>query len=127
MQGTDEGKDQWGLSQLCGVFLVCGCGRFGRSRAFSPGTGNRWCWENKLLSLQPCWSVPGVSLPRCLRPLSSLPSFFLYFSSHSFILIVFLILWPSALTQWLRPAKPIPLHAPPVLLSKRESRMTSVG
>lgn len=65
---------------------VCGCWRFGRSGAFNPGTGDRWCWENKLLSPQPCWSIPGVSLPLCLRPSSLFPpSFFFPVVSRSFV------------------------------------------
>lgn len=62
VQGTDKEKAVGSLMALrCSAGGVCGCGRFDISGAFNPGTGNRWCWEIKLLSPQPCQSVPGVS------------------------------------------------------------------
>lgn len=94
-------KRQWDVSQLCGALLVCGCGRFDISGAFNPGTGNRWCWEIKLLSPQPCRSVSGVSASLSLSsffflslslPLSLQRLFFFLPASHSFFLLLFFYL-----------------------------------
>lgn len=100
-------KRQRGFVRLCGALLVCGCGRFDISGAFNPGTGNRWCWEIKLLSPQPRRSVPGV----CLSVFVSLFSFSPCFQCVSLICLPtashHLVPFVSVF-GWL---KSVPLHA----------------
>lgn len=114
--GDRQGKGSGGLSWLCDALLPCGCGRFDISGAFNPGTGNRWCWEIKLLSPQPCRSVPGASASLSLS-LSSYCSACSQCLSFIFLAVVSYLLAPSFVSVVGRMTSlphPSP-HAPPVV------------